>query len=78
MKKKPNGWGRIDKIKAESQAHLDKQHAENEAFRETLSGMTRAEKRAAVKLHRSTQKKENKEFRQLRKAMRKADRPNIK
>lgn len=69
---------KIHEIRAEGKAHLDKQHAENKAFRETLSGMTRAEKRAAVQLHRSTQKKENKEFKQLRKAMRKDNRPNKK
>lgn len=40
-------------------AHFEQQHAENEAFRETLKDMEPAEAIAAIKQHRTTQHLEN-------------------
>ncbi|MBI2440273.1 MAG: hypothetical protein HYV35_02765 [Lentisphaerae bacterium] len=54
----------IQKQEQERREHIKQQKLENAAFRESLKGMTPAERKAALAAHRQAQFEENKDFRQ--------------
>lgn len=53
------GKGREGRGDGEGRAHFERQHAENEAFRQTLKDMEPGEAIAAIKAHRTMQFQEN-------------------